>query len=41
MTKPIVSIAGTGRYLPKRIITSEALDQKLGKEAGGLEINLA
>ena len=34
MIKPIISIAGTGIYLPEKIITSEALDQKLGKESG-------
>jgi 3-oxoacyl-[acyl-carrier-protein] synthase III len=34
MSKPIISIAGTGIYLPEKIITSETLDQKLGKESG-------
>lgn len=34
MKTPIVSIAGTGIYLPENLITSEDLDQKLGKEAG-------
>jgi len=34
MTAQIISIAGMGTYLPTRIITSEDLDRKLGKEAG-------
>ena len=34
MIKPIISVAGTGIYLPEKIITSEDLDQKLGKESG-------
>jgi 3-oxoacyl-[acyl-carrier-protein] synthase-3 len=34
MIKSIISIAGTGIYLPERVIVSEDLDQSLGKESG-------